>query len=201
MGQVVGQQSEFSPSHINRHLNHALTQLGSLCERLDEGEDISDLMIETFNRFKADAAKYSDHAISFDMAIDMAIDHAAKMKAYYNQRHKTLTDAKDRLRTGLLPVIQNKEESDIQVAGSLGKIIVNKGVEKARYNCLLESRSFSNTVVSDDVAKSFAIPDEYIKEITIKKVDKKKVLADLKAGKKLAFAELARDPFIQISKG
>lgn len=199
MGQLVANKPSFSPTEVSRRLNHAMKELADLCDRIDAGEDLDDLMLATHAALKEESTYYSDNVIAYEMACDAIIDQAKQLEAFAKMRRKTAEDVKERLRSGVKPTIEQFKDQ-LQLKGSLGTLAVRNQAPKVKYHCLLESKSVSS-VVREDIIKQFAISPAYLEAVTLMRLDRKKVEADLKAGEKLPWAELVQETSLTVRKG
>lgn len=199
MDQLSTNKPSFSPNRLSGLLNQAMRELADLCDRIDAGEDLDELMLTTHAFLKENATMYSDNVIAFEMACDAVIDQAKQLESFAKSRRKNAEQLKGLLRDNVKPTVEQHKDQ-LQLKGSLGTLSVRKQKPKVKYHCLIESKSVSS-VVRDEIIKQFDIPEAYLDTVTLKRINREKVEAVLKSGFTLAWAELVHETSLTVRKG
>ena len=172
-------------------LQWVASALTSICEQIENGDNIDDALLAQFNETKLDIAEAIDRRKSFKRYLEMMIDHCKAGKNEIHEQQKRFETVLERLKEKTKEIIE--QNPDVPYVDSFGKklTVVNNGTPKLELKLPLTASKTVSHIIDKEQCDFFGVDSKYIKQVSYLTLDTELLKSDLKAGEKLEWAELA----------
>lgn len=154
-------------------LTEAAHLLAELMERIDNGEDLGEVLVAAFHDTRLDLAQAVDRRIAFAHWVKGAIAMAKEQRDEWRQKVQQLEMLEDRFKANTQAAIE--ENPDIPFVGSMGKISVQKNPPSLKL-------AFEGKSLTPDMVECFQIPKQYVVTKVTYELDTAQLKTDILAG-------------------
>jgi hypothetical protein len=162
----------------------AAAELASLCKRIEDGEDLDQLLLTTFDRATASLSESIDRRRAFVRELKSKIDLAKDFKRQIQAQQKVCERILDRLKEQTLQLL--KDEPDLPWKGSLGgKMSIGRAKESLRFDTSIEDALMGEVNI------------KYLSKIVKYEWNKEAILEDLEKGIDLPWVRLEKTEYVR----
>lgn len=148
-------------------LNDAATRLAEICEKIDEGEEVTDILQADFNTALSDVTAAVDRRKAFFREIDSKIELAKKykdeitkaLKKYENLRERLLEHTKNVVECNPdIPFKDSLGKRLVVVKNPVPKMIVGSGWEDSRFSKIETTLILDKEALKDALMRGEQVP-------------------------------------------
>lgn len=160
--------------------------LSELCDRLDDGEDPSELMVHAFKDAEVSLAEATDRRIAFVNWVTGAIDAAKRARDQWSERARKLSALEAAFKSATAEIVKNNP--DIPFKGDLGRLAVQSNPPSL-------DLAFAGKELNPELMSMMGIDDRFVIVATTYTLNVAAVKAALAAGEEISWASLKTDGY------
>lgn len=186
---------EFKTAKVS--LFEAAATLAEVCNRLEEGEDLDEVLTEAFGESQALVAEAIDRRKAVINEIKSKIQLAKLYRKEINKHINTCKAVHQRIKDGVAYVMQ--KHPDQLYRDSLGKklSIVKTPTPALKLDCDMRQTTSVRNVIDRDTIALLGIDAKYINEVSFTILDTEALKGDLLCGEEIPWARLVHSTHLR----